>query len=284
MTRETKAAEDRHIGFRWLRWAARLKDERSAEAVFRAVAAQLALRLGPGPSRHIRAHLPLGLREVWDEEARSGRQESVDRGELVERVRGRLGLRSGEDAERLVSLVFAWLRHLAPEERDDLSAALPADLRELWERARLEAPSWPLLHVPLRGPGGRLLHARFRTPEGSFEADVFDLPARRSLWWHGETPYRVRRVEQGDRPTVELARDLAVESACTGDLPTGYTLTARQRPGDGMWVAEVRDAGGHTVAWWDDEDCLAAAEEAHAIARRSLERERVYHPEREASP
>ena len=224
MTRETKAAEDRHIGFRWLRWAARLEDESSADAVFRAVAARLAQRLGPSRSRHLRSHLPLGLREVWDEETRFARQGWADRADLVESVRARLGLRAEEDAEWLVSLVFAWLRQLAPEERDDISAALPEDLRELWQNARLEAPSWARLHLPL------------------------------------------------------------VESTGTEDVPTGYTLTVRRQLEDGSWVAEVSDSGGRTLAWWEDDERRAAVEEARAIALRSLERERVYHPEREASP
>jgi hypothetical protein len=49
--------------------------------------------------------------------------------------------------------VFAWLKYLAPEERSDVDARLPADLKELWEKALL---------VPV-GPGRRELTVR-RSP------------------------------------------------------------------------------------------------------------------------
>lgn len=137
-TREAKAAEDRHIGFRWLSREAGLAREEEAEAVFRVVARLLAERIGRDEARHVASHLPLGLRDIWDEEtAGVGPPRRLHRTELLDEVQARLGLERPGDAEELVEIVFAWLKHLAPEERDDVSARLPADLRALWERAIL---------------------------------------------------------------------------------------------------------------------------------------------------
>ncbi|HUP33242.1 MAG TPA: DUF2267 domain-containing protein [Gaiellaceae bacterium] len=279
MSRESKAREDRHIGFRWLRWAARLEDEAAAEAVFRAVAAQVARRVGRDEAGHLRAHLPLGLRDVWDEEAAGARRrpEATGRDEFVAQVRARLGLESDEHAEVLTSIVFSWLRHLVPEERHDVAAVLPPGLRELWERSRLEVPPWSRLHLPRSA--GRRVRATFIAPEETFEEELFDLPEDGSLWWHGTRPYRVERVERRNGPAVTLADDPAARAACP--LPAGYTLGAWRRAEEGLWVAEVRDAEGRSVAWWEHEDCLAAVEEAHAIAVRSLELAGGFHPERE---
>jgi uncharacterized protein (DUF2267 family) len=53
-----------------------------------------------------------------------------------------------EDAEFLVGLIFAWLRHLAFEESADVAAALPRDLRDLWERTQLpQVPPWQRLEL-----------------------------------------------------------------------------------------------------------------------------------------
>lgn len=139
---DTKAAEDRHIGFRWLSREAGLATEQDAEGVFRAVARLLAERIGKDESRHVASHLPLGLREVWEAEtAGIEKPERFDRADFIARIKSRLGLERSEEAEELVQVVFAWLRYLAPEERDDVSARLPADLKDLWERALL-------LHLP----------------------------------------------------------------------------------------------------------------------------------------
>ncbi len=153
--REAKAAEDRHIGFRWLSREAGLADEEDAEAVFRTVGRLLAERIGPQEARHLASHLPLGLREIWEQET-SGIEEPrrFDREEFVAEVRERLGLDRPEDADWVIEAVFAWLKHLAPEERSDVTARLPRDLRETWERAAL-------LHLPVprrlrvRHPAGR---------------------------------------------------------------------------------------------------------------------------------
>jgi uncharacterized protein (DUF2267 family) len=151
----TKAAEDRHIGFRWLARTARLGSEADAEAVFRAVAHELSRRLGEDESRHVAAHLPLGLRELWVEEsAGAARPARVGRAELAEAVRARLDLEAAAEAEELLLVVLGWLRHLAPEEIEDVTAILPQDLRRLWEHARLvQVPPWQRLVLGRRRPG-----------------------------------------------------------------------------------------------------------------------------------
>ena len=146
---DPKAAEDRHIGFRWLCRAAQLEDEEAAEALFRAVAHEFSRRIGRDEARHLAAHLPLGLRQIWiAESAGAERPARFGRHELVAAVQSRLGLATAEEAEELLLFVLAWLRHLAPEEVDDVAAILPPDLRALWERARPRAvPLWQRLTI-----------------------------------------------------------------------------------------------------------------------------------------
>jgi uncharacterized protein (DUF2267 family) len=149
---DAKAAEDRHIGFRWLRWAARLESEGAAEAVFRSVAHEFARRVGRNEALHLAAHLPLGLREIWlGEAAGAGAPARLGRAELVNAVQSRLGLAQAEQAEELLLVVLGWLKHLAPEETADVAALLPRDLRALWERAHPQhVPPWQRLRLGAR--------------------------------------------------------------------------------------------------------------------------------------
>lgn len=146
----SKAAEDRHIGFRWLAREARLPGERDAEEVFRAVAAEFGECVGGDEARHLASHLPLGLRLIWEEETRrDGRPHFLELDELVRRLQRRLGLTSEAEAEILLTIVCAWLRHLAPEERDDVAAVLSPGLREVWEKARVPVVvPWRRLVIP----------------------------------------------------------------------------------------------------------------------------------------
>jgi len=124
-----KAAEDRHIGFRWLAREARLPGERDAEEVFRGVAGELGECIGANGARHVAAHLPLGLRAIWEEEThRSGKPCSVELNEVIAQLQSRLGLANPTEAEILLTTVCAWLKHLAPEERDDIAAVLSPGL------------------------------------------------------------------------------------------------------------------------------------------------------------
>lgn len=51
----------------------------------------------------------------WDEEtAGVGPLRRLHRAELLEEVQARLGLERPGDAQELVEIVFAWLKHLAP--------------------------------------------------------------------------------------------------------------------------------------------------------------------------
>jgi uncharacterized protein (DUF2267 family) len=136
--REEKAAEDRHIGFRWLKRESGLASEHEAEELFRSVAHALASRVGPGEARHVASHLPVGLREVWDEETAAIEEpQRFGLATLDEYVARRLGLGEEDEPDWRVELVFAWLKYLAPEEREDVGGRLPPDIRAVWERAAL---------------------------------------------------------------------------------------------------------------------------------------------------
>jgi len=144
-----KAAEDRHIGFRWLAREARLPGESDAEDVFRAVARGLGECVGGDEARHIASHLPLGLRLIWeDETSDADRPHSTEAHEAIVRLQSRLGLAHEAEAQILLAIVCAWLKHLAPEERDGVAAVLSPGLRELWEKAQLPiVPPWHRLAV-----------------------------------------------------------------------------------------------------------------------------------------
>jgi uncharacterized protein (DUF2267 family) len=146
----SKAADDRHIGFRWLAREAGLPGERDAEEVFRAVARELGECVGGDEARHLASHLPLGLRLIWEEETRrDGPPHFLGRDELTRRLQRRLGLAYEAEAEILLTIVCDWLRHLAPEERDDVAAVLSPGLRELWDQARVPVlVPWRRLAIP----------------------------------------------------------------------------------------------------------------------------------------
>jgi uncharacterized protein (DUF2267 family) len=136
--RKAKAEEDRHVGFRWLAREAGLHGEAEAEATYRAVSRVLSRRIGPEETRHLASHLPLGLRDVWEEETADVTHAArFDLEQLVADVQRELGVLDSLDARWLIQIVFAWLRHLAPEERTDVAARLPKDIRDLWEHATL---------------------------------------------------------------------------------------------------------------------------------------------------
>jgi uncharacterized protein (DUF2267 family) len=285
-----KAAEDCHIGFRWLQSEARLAHERDAESVFRAVVRTLARRLGEGEARHLAAHLPLGLRAVWDEEARGiGRPQRFDRDAFVRSVQSRLRLEERDDAELLVSIVFGWLKHLAAEEREDAAALLPDDLRQLWEQAQLPVvPPWRVLTIPVPPPPHPARHVRFLLWEPGearaheAEGHLLELPQPGSRFWLRTAACRVQRVEEGMTPVVHLSRDTERERHLKEGVPAGCMLSVHQSDHEeGRWFAEVIAADGHVVGSAHDDDCDAAADAARAQALHALGAQAGYHPERE---
>lgn len=284
---DAKAAEDRHIGFHWLQWEARLARERDAEAAFRAVAAAFGARVGRDESEHLASHLPLGLRAVWDEEtANVGRPESFGREELLARVQSRLGLERPEEAEVLVVAVLAWLKHLASEESGDVAALLPADLLELWQHAKLPlVPPWRRLELPVPARR-RSLPVRFilwrpglAEPVAESDGEVFEIPVEGLRFWHGRFPCRVERVEVDRKRRIHLVYDRERDERFSTGLPEGWTLSVDQSGLENLWRAEVLEPDGSVAGWAEDDDCDAAAEEAWAAALLAVGT--GYHPERE---
>jgi uncharacterized protein (DUF2267 family) len=284
--RAAKAAEDRHIGFRWLKREARLASERDAEAVFRAVAGAFGHRVGRSETRHVAAHLPLGLRELWEEETRSsGAPRALERDEFVASVASRLQIEKGQ-AEVLVRIVFAWLKHLAPEEIADVSTILPPRLRELWNGAQAPyVPPWRALAIiRLLEP----LPVRFiivepdrAEPVEEEEGEVFQLPVRGTRLWREGRAFIVARVVEDEHARVVLVRDRLREESVYDDLPAGSRIVASERP-DGTWFARVDDSDGLLLAWSRDRDCDEAVDLAHSSAVHLLEVAGGYRPEREA--
>lgn len=285
--RRAKAGEDRHIGFRWLRWEARLASEQDAEAVFRAVAGELGTRLGRRESAHVAAHLPLGLREIWDEEA-AGREraERVDRAALVARVQSRLGLERPQEAEYLLSVVLAWVKHLASEETSDVAAVLPVDIRQLWTEAQLpQVPPWQRLELHHGLPVRRAVPVRFLilepgAPHAPEERDgeLYELPVEGARTWRGNAAFRVARVEADGRPKIHLVHDPEREARFSGGLPSGFVLSVRQQGTGDLWRADVLGPDGRSAASSQGEDCDEAAERARAEALRRLDVASGYHP------
>jgi uncharacterized protein (DUF2267 family) len=107
--------------------------ERDARAAVRAVLATFAERIPEGERGQLLAHLPADVRELARVPRREG--EVVTRlrtvAELVAAVAARDGM-SPEQARGITQSVLAHLRRLVPEEAMDVSAVLPAELKELW--------------------------------------------------------------------------------------------------------------------------------------------------------
>jgi uncharacterized protein (DUF2267 family) len=124
-------------------------DRRLAERGTAAVLRALRDRLTPDEARQLAAQLPRALREIWDAGADWGvRPVKLHRRELYERVKADAALPSIREARVMVVAVFAALKsQISPGESDDVSAQLPADLRELWA----EAGAWAGRDVDTRG-------------------------------------------------------------------------------------------------------------------------------------
>ncbi len=136
---ETRPSEGRthrppSPAFEWLVSAARRGGQSEARAVagVEAVLSSLADRLPPDERAHLLSHLPADVRALVlppDEPSR-GRIRHVE--EFVEIV-ARMGSLDPGAARTLIGSVIPVVKELVPEEVADISAVLPAELRELWD-------------------------------------------------------------------------------------------------------------------------------------------------------
>lgn len=104
------------------------------ERAVRAVLAGFMDRIPVNEAEHLRSHLPADVRALAERPRRRGerpaRLKTVP--QLVAAAIAHGGLEA-DAAERITRAVIAALRNLVPEEARDVSAVLPAELRELWE-------------------------------------------------------------------------------------------------------------------------------------------------------
>ena len=108
-----------------------------AGAAMRAVLATLADRLPAGEREHLFAHLPDDVLMHLSPPRRRGRHvvryRTVD--EFVGAVASAVPTLSPERARLVTESVLGVLRELVPEERSDVAAVLPPELREFWDHA-----------------------------------------------------------------------------------------------------------------------------------------------------
>lgn len=111
-------------------------DDEHAGEVVRAVLGAFADVVPPGERDHLLAHLSPDVRALAEpprRHGRRGRARSV--GELVDAVGEQVDGLTGETALAAAQAVLREVRAMVPEERRDVSAVLPGDLRRLWEGA-----------------------------------------------------------------------------------------------------------------------------------------------------
>jgi CBS domain-containing protein/uncharacterized protein (DUF2267 family) len=114
-------------------------DEARAESLAFAVFQELRDRLTPAEAGDVAAQLPKGLKRLWTEQERAGREvRRTHQAEFVGRVRRRANLESEDGAERVVRSVFHALQRLLGSPRGlegeawDVFSQLPKDLKKLW--------------------------------------------------------------------------------------------------------------------------------------------------------
>jgi uncharacterized protein (DUF2267 family) len=104
-----------------------------AAHVARAVLAAFGDGLPDGQRGHVLAHLSPDVRAMAEPPRRHGRRRRVRTvAELVDAVSAQATGVSGEEALTAARAVLAEVRRLVPEERRDVAAVLPAELRALW--------------------------------------------------------------------------------------------------------------------------------------------------------
>lgn len=108
-----------------------------ASRAVRAVLASFFERLPAGEREHVLTHLPADVQDLATPPHRVGagtkRMRTVD--DLVSTVVAADPNAASADAMRMTESVLVELRALVPEERADIAAVLPQELREFWERA-----------------------------------------------------------------------------------------------------------------------------------------------------
>jgi len=111
-------------------------DERTDHATVRAVLATLAEHLPEDEREHLLSHLPADVRRLTEPPRRHGR--------APKRLRhvGEFVAATGADsidptkATQIVKSILGALRQLVPDEAADISAVLPAELKEFWRSAQ----------------------------------------------------------------------------------------------------------------------------------------------------
>lgn len=117
------------------------EDDTTAEAVATSVLVHLLLALPEGEGDHLRSHLPLDVRDRIAGFVHVG-QPLRARGaeDFIEAVGESAHVPLGT-AEMATRQVFATLQLLVPEETADITATLPAGLKDLWRTPAVPAPS-----------------------------------------------------------------------------------------------------------------------------------------------
>jgi len=133
--------------------AARDAGAHDAERAVRAVLSGFMDRLPVDEARHVLSHLPADVRALGERPRRRGerpaRLKTVP--QLVAAAIAHGGLEA-DAAERITRSVIVALRHLVPEEARDISAVLPAELRELWESQPATVDAVPVPGAPEDAP------------------------------------------------------------------------------------------------------------------------------------
>lgn len=106
--------------------------EHAGEAVH-AVLATFADVVPPGERAHVLAHLSPDVASLLTPPRRHGRRAGIRTvSELVDAIVGQVGGITADTAEQVAGGVLRELRSMVPEERRDLAAVLPRDLKALW--------------------------------------------------------------------------------------------------------------------------------------------------------
>lgn len=114
--------------------------EETAEVVTTMVLATLLDVLPTGERAHLRSHLTTDVKEHVDGLVRVGHPPRPrSREEFVAAVTAGCGV-PRDTAETAVRQVLATLQELVPEEKADIEAVLPGDLKDLWRRPLATAP------------------------------------------------------------------------------------------------------------------------------------------------